>query len=109
MSSKLLLYGIFFQILFTGMLMASNSVAQKKSVKEVYINIEARNVFTSRINCMKIKYCYGFNAVGKRDNKINNSTTEIEYPRCGSEEIWKYIIQYSNNRIKRVEFIYQLE
>ena len=35
--------------------------------------------------------------------------TKVEYPRCRNEEMQKHIIQYPDNQIKRVEFIYQLE
>ena len=44
MSSKLLLYGIFSQMLFVGILMASDGNAQNRSVKEVFIEIDARHV-----------------------------------------------------------------
>jgi TonB-dependent starch-binding outer membrane protein SusC len=43
MGSKLFLYGVFTQILFIGVLMANNTIAQKRSVKEVFINIEVHN------------------------------------------------------------------
>jgi len=33
------------------------------------IDIEARNAFTGGISCAKIKCYYGFNIVGRRDNK----------------------------------------
>ena len=66
MGSKLLLYGISCQILFTGMLMANSSVAQNKSVKEVYINIEARNATVLDI-FKKIEKQTEFNFLYDRD------------------------------------------
>jgi TonB-linked SusC/RagA family outer membrane protein len=66
MGSKLLLYGVFSQILFMGVLMANNTVAQKKSVKEVYINIEAQNATVLDI-FKKIEKQTDFNFLFDRD------------------------------------------
>lgn len=43
MSSKLLLYGFFLQIFFAGVLAASNGKAQNRSVKEVFVEMDARS------------------------------------------------------------------
>ena len=40
---------------------------------------------------------------------INKGTTSKECPRYEEDEMSEYIILYKDNRVKRVEFIYNLE
>ena len=73
------------------------------------INMEARNAFQNGISITKLKCYYDFNVVGVRDNMINKGTILKECPKCREDETQEHVILYKDNRVKRAEFIYNLE
>jgi len=74
-----------------------------------FINLKAREAFENGINTVTLKCCYGFNAIGIRDNKINEGTMVVDCPRYGESKTWKHIILCNENHYRRAELIYELE
>ena len=51
-----------------------------------FIDIKARNTFSTNQSIAKMKCYYGFNAVEVWDNQINNRKIAVECPRCREKE-----------------------
>ena len=82
---------------------------KKLDRKDDLINQSAREIIRKiPILAATIKCYYRINYYGQRDCKINNRATTYECPRYSQKETLKHVIQYSETKHMKLEFIIEL-